>query len=151
MYNPGMELIGITRRGRPAVALDGLCDITRQVLEATADMYHGAHYKSPWIGYLAVDDGKCVGTCAFKTPPRENQVEIAFFTYPEHEGRGIATRMAEHLVHIARTHVPTIVISAQTLPVENASGAVLRKLGFTVAGEIEHPFDGRVWEWKLIA
>jgi [ribosomal protein S5]-alanine N-acetyltransferase len=144
-----MELIGITRRGRPAAVIAGLPEIANHVLESTATMYRGGGYMPPWIGYLAIIDHNCVGTCAFKSPPRDNRVEIAYFTFPGYEGRGIATRMAAYLIGIARSHMPAVVITAQTLPVENASNAILKKLGFRLAGETDHPVDGRVWEWTL--
>ena len=38
-------------------------------------------------------------------------------------------------------------ITAQTLPEENASTSVLKKLGFKFLGEIEHQEDGLVWDW----
>ncbi len=144
-----MELIGITRRGRPATVIGELPEIADHVLESTAAMYRGRIYQAPWIGYLALVDRNCVGTCAFKSPPRDNRVEIAYFTFPGHEGRRIATRMASYLIGIARSHMPAVVITAQTLPVENASNAILKKLGFSFAGETDHPVDGWVWEWML--
>lgn len=103
----------------------------------------------PWTGYLAFDENRCVGTCAFKAPPQGNCVEIAYFTFPEYEGKGIATRMAQALVKIALEAEPEIKITAQTLPKEGASTRVLKKLGFKFAGECEHPEDGKVWEWEL--
>lgn len=144
-----MELIGITRRGRPSKSAGELPDIATHVLEVTAAMYRSSRYEVPWIGYLAVVDGCCVGTCAFKSPPRGNRVEIAYFTFPGHEARGMATLMARRLIGIARLHLPAVIVTAQTLPVENASNKILRKLGFGLAGEVDHPVDGPVWEWVL--
>jgi hypothetical protein len=40
-------------------------------------------------------------------------------------------------------------VFAQTLPEENASTAILKKLGFTLVGSVQHPDDGTVWEWEL--
>jgi [ribosomal protein S5]-alanine N-acetyltransferase len=144
-----MELVGITRQGRPSKPIGELSDIAAHVIEATTAMYRSGRYDAPWIGYLAVVDGQCVGACAFKSPPRDNRVEIAYFTFPGHEGRGMATLMARRLIGIARQHVPRIVITAQTLPEVNASNAILKNLGFRLAGEIDHPTDGQVWEWAL--
>ncbi|MEZ5893130.1 MAG: hypothetical protein R3C58_08310 [Parvularculaceae bacterium] len=42
-----------------------------------------------------------------------------------------------------------IVIRAQTLPEENASISILKKLGFVKFSEVMHPEDGLVWEWRL--
>ncbi|WP_157862452.1 GNAT family N-acetyltransferase [Nitrosococcus halophilus] len=90
------------------------------------------------------------GTCAFKTPPQNNEIEIAYFTFPNNEGRGIATRMSSQLIQIARAQIPSLTITAQTLPENNASSSILKKLGFVSVGELDHPEDGRVWEWKLL-
>lgn len=102
----------------------------------------------PWVGYLAENNGTLVGTCAFKTPPSSGSVEIAYFTFPEYEGRGIATLMAKKLVALALEN-GALQITAQTLPEPNASTHILEKLGFRLAGSVIHPEDGEVWEWQL--
>ncbi len=91
----------------------------------------------------------CGHTCAFKVPPEDNCVEIAYFTFPEYKGKGVATRMAQILLKIAFVTIPDIKIVAQTLPEKNASTTVLKKLGFQFTGEREHPEDGKIWEWEL--
>ncbi len=125
--------------------LSGICAAT---LGMAGD---GAPPAAPWIGYLAQDgeagDAPLVGTCAFKSPPDADGVEIAYFTFPGHEGRGVASRMAALLVDLAAAHGVTR-IRAQTLPESNASTRVLQKLGFTCAGPVMHPDDGEVWEWR---
>jgi len=118
-------------------------------MSSTAELYMSAGYVPPWTGYLAIEKDQCVGTCAFKSPPQDNCVEIAYFTFPGHEGHGVATRMAQALVQIAFEAVPGLTIAAQTLPEESASTSVLKKLGFQFAAELEHPEDGKVWEWRL--
>lgn len=144
-----MELIPITRSGQPARPLGDLPEIADRIMTSTRQMYDAVGYQEPWIGYVAEKDGRCVGTCGFKTPPRDNAVEIAYFTFPGEEGRKIATEMAGRLIEIARNHAPTITITAQTLPEKNASNRILEKLGFVFSGEMEHSDDGTVWEWKL--
>lgn len=146
-----MELVEITEQAVPARLIANLPDIARQVMKSTAEMYRSTGFQPPWIGYLALEDGGCVGTCAFKSAPRNNEVELAYFTFSGEEGRGVATRMAAQLIQIARSAMPGLVISAQTLPEENASNAILKKLGFAFSGEQYHPEDGKVWEWKLQA
>ncbi|MCB0165415.1 MAG: GNAT family N-acetyltransferase [Anaerolineae bacterium] len=93
-------------------------------------------------------DGCCVGTCGFKSPPENNRVEIAYFTFPDYEGKGIATQMARALVTIAVEADLRIDVAAQTLPVDSASTTILRKLGFENTGTVIHPEDGAVWEWR---
>jgi hypothetical protein len=44
-----------------------------------------------------------------------------------------------------------VTVTAQTLPEENPSTSVLRKLNFRMVGSVEHPEDGLVWEWQLSA
>ena len=51
----------------------------------------------PWIGYLAIDGDTCIGSCGFNGPASEGVAEIAYFTFHGHEGRGVATRMAQAL------------------------------------------------------
>lgn len=45
--------------------------------------------------------GVAVGTCGFKSSPDQGRVEIAYFTFPDFEGRGLATAMAGELLAIA--------------------------------------------------
>src|SRR5258705_2193396 len=112
-------------------------------------LYRSAGYEPPWIGYLAVENGVCVGTCGFKSPPQNDRTEIAYFTLPGHESRGVATRMASELIRLAWQKMPTVTVAAQTLPEVNASTSVLKKLQFRFVGTVEHPEDGLVWEWQL--
>ena len=143
-----MKLNGITASGGLAEPVATLDDMVKEVMAATADMYAAGVFEPPWIGYLAIEDGQCVGTCAFKEPPQDNRVELAFFTFPEHEGRGVATRMTELLIGIAVAADPAVTIAAQTLPEESAATAVLRRNGFRLIGEVENDEDGIVWEWQ---
>jgi RimJ/RimL family protein N-acetyltransferase len=142
-----IQLLPIDRNGRPA-AVDGrLPELARDVCLSSRLLYDLNGFEPPWIGYLAQIDEGVVGTCAFKAPPRLGRVEIAYFTFPEFEGRGFAQAMARELLAIA-ARLPGLVVVAQTLPEENASNGVLRRLGFTFAGQVEHPEDGPVWEWQ---
>jgi [ribosomal protein S5]-alanine N-acetyltransferase len=144
-----LELVAITETGELARPVPSVPHVAAEVVEATTRLYRVAGYEPPWICYLAIEDGACVGTCGFKSPPRNSCVEIAYFTFPGHESRGIATRMAAELVRLAVDKMPAVVVAAQTLPEENASTSVLRKLRFRFVGGVEHPEDGPVWEWQL--
>lgn len=121
--------------------------LLQQICDAMIAIYPGGTPQRPWAGYLAEEDGVLVGTCGYKSPPMDGAVEIAYFTFPEHEGRGIATHMAEQLVAIAFENGATCV-RAQTLPEPNASTRILGRLGFTLIGPVQHPEDGEVWEWR---
>ena len=144
-----IELIAIAKNGEPETPVGPLPEFAREILEQTASLYAAEGYAKPWVGYLAREDGACIGFCAFKTPPEDGAVEIAYATMPGHEGKGVATRMAAAVIEIARDERPKITIRAQTLPEENASTAILKKLGFALVGDVTHPEDGLVWEWRL--
>jgi len=118
-----------------------------EVLQGIVGLYSVVGFEKPWICYLALAGGTPVGTCGFKSPPRDGRVEIAYFTFPGAEGRGVATAMAAALVAIAKPF--PVVVAAQTLPERNASHRVLEKLGFEHVETVLHPEDGLVWEWRL--
>ena len=144
-----MELIAITANGELVKPMPSMPDIAADVISATTQLYGSVGYEPPWIGYLAFEDDTCVGACGFKSPPQNNRVEIAYFTFPAHESRGMATQMASELIRLAWEKMPAVTVAAQTLPEENASTSVLKKLRFRLAGTLEHPEDGQVWEWQL--
>src|SRR5678816_2044541 len=96
-----LQLIAITHDGTLTTPVESLSGLASQIVEATTQLYSAVGYEPPWIGYLAVENGSCVGSCAFKSPPKNNRVEIAYFTFPGHESRGVATQMASALIRIA--------------------------------------------------
>ena len=124
-------------------------DLISSVCEAVSQLYGKEGFVRPWIGYFATLEGRVVGTCSFKSPPRANHVEIAYFTFPDWEGRGIGTEMARKLIEVARMADPKVTVVAQTLPEENASTRILGKLGFSQTGTVVHLDDGLVWQWEL--
>jgi [ribosomal protein S5]-alanine N-acetyltransferase len=146
---PKLRLIPIDRSGSPSDASLQLDDCSREVCAATASLYEKVGYVSPWLGYLAVFNERIVGACSFKGPPASSKVEIAYFTFPEFEGRGVATSMARELLTLAMAAGPGIIVTAQTLPQRNASTAILEKLGFKRNGMGVDPEVGEVWEWEL--
>jgi hypothetical protein len=102
-----MELIAITENGKLTKPVSAtLSPLAADVIDATTQLYSRGRYEPPWIGYLAVENGICVGTCGFKSPPKNDRTEIAYFTFPGHESRGVATRMASDLngINLAGTH-----------------------------------------------
>jgi RimJ/RimL family protein N-acetyltransferase len=146
-----VQLIAIDPGGHVREPVGILSVVAAEACKATAAMYEGSGFQEPWIAYIALADRDVVGTCAFKSAPVNSRVEIAYYTFPLHERRGVATAMARQLVAIAHAEDPHVIVTANTLPQENASTAVLTKLGFQLAGERIHPQDGRVWEWRLPA
>jgi ribosomal-protein-alanine N-acetyltransferase len=143
-----MELVEIVADGGLCAGPRDIPEAARLALQSTASLYSRVGWTPPWIGYLAFENEACVGTCAFTHAPRNNVMEIAYFTFPGHEGRGVATRMAERLVSISRAHSPEVSVTSHTLPRENASTRVLRKAGFVLVGPHDHAEDGQIWVWR---
>ena len=122
-------------------------EFLKQLCTSTIAMYPNQLPMLPWVGYLAEKNGVFVGTCAYKSSPENGEVEIAYFTFPEYEGQGVATLMAQWLLNIANQHGVSCV-KAQTLPEKNASVRILERLNFVFVGSVDHPEDGKVWEWR---
>lgn len=97
---------------------------------------------------MAVDSGHAVGGGAFVGPPRDNRVEIAYYTLKEFERRRYASRTAAGLVAIARQAQRDIVIAAFTLRERNPSTRILERLGFGYFGDAQDPDAGDAWEWR---
>jgi [ribosomal protein S5]-alanine N-acetyltransferase len=149
-----LHLIQIERDGTLRGYDGAMSELARAVLTATTDLYATGGFETPWTGYFALSDDALaddplVGSCGFKSPPRDGRVELAYFTFPGHEGQGVATAMAAQLVALAQECDPGILIAAQTLEERSASHAILEKLGFRQITTIVHPEDGTVWEWQL--
>lgn len=144
-----MKLVPIDVDGRVALTAKDPSMSVPMVLEQTAALYRRRGFQPPWLGYLALEDSTWLGTCAFTGPPEHGEVEIAYFTFPGQEGRGVATRMASALVKAttAAAAAGQLVLIAHTLPEESASTCILRRLGFRLLGTVEHPEDGSVWKW----
>ena len=102
-------------------------------------------------GLLAVDavSRQVLGTCGYPAAPdAQGEIEIAYFTFPAYEGRGIARRMARELVERASARPDVRRIIAHTLAQHSASTRILTGLGFSHAGTIDHPEDGELWRWE---
>ncbi|HEU5049813.1 MAG TPA: GNAT family N-acetyltransferase [Gemmatimonadales bacterium] len=107
-----------------------------------------------WGGYLAVDRSTraLLGTCGFKGAPDEaGRVEIAYFSFPGEEGRGVGTAMARGLIELALRAPEVRTVVAHTLPRQSASTTILKRLGFEHKGEVTDPEDGLVWRWEFTA
>ena len=132
--------------GRAANAAD-IADELCAVAEAHRDLYSRTSAEPPWIGYLAQDGHHVVGACGFKDRCRDGCVEIAYVTFPAHERRGYGTAMAASLLQIALASDDVREVCAHTLPAENASTIILRRMGFALTGPVRDPEDGDVWRW----
>lgn len=145
-----MELEPITPESRPqdkGLTEDSPAGMN---LKLQADYYAKIGFHPPWIGYLAMVDGAPVGMGGFKGRPINRKVEVAYFTFPEHEGRGIGTQICRALVGKSLASDPRVEITARTLPEKNASTRILSKNGFVFSAAVQDPEDGEVWEWILV-
>lgn len=138
----------IQRDGSVADLPGPIPEAVRPVLATFAGMYDAVAYVPPWICYLVSEGDAVVGTCGFKGPPAGDRVEVAYFTLPGHEGKGVATRMTRRLLEMAEAQDPSVRVAAQTLREHGASTRILQKLGFERWGDVDHPEDGLVWEWR---
>ncbi len=123
-------------------------DVPRQILEQTRSFLAAHPRPDLWGSYLAWDGSTAVGACAFKFPPDPSgAVEIAYTTFPAHEGRGHAKGMISALFALAARSGAALVF-AHTLAQDNASNGALRREGFGFAGAVVDPEDGPVWRWE---
>ena len=143
-----LRLVEIGADGTPAQDLGLLSQFAADACTQTLAHYRKAGFSPPWISFLAKCESEIVGVCAFTSAPTVDGVEIAYHTFPPFEGQGIATAMVRNLLTRARQADPEVELFAHTLPEHNASNAILQKLGFQFFGELTHPEDGTIWEWR---
>jgi RimJ/RimL family protein N-acetyltransferase len=103
-----------------------------------------------WFGYLVVngETQEMAGMCSFKGPPEDGAVEIAYFTFPGFEGRGIGTAMAQFLIERARSLPDVVLVIAHTTPEYSAATRILEKIGMQRVGE-EMEGGDPVWRWEI--
>jgi RimJ/RimL family protein N-acetyltransferase len=133
-----------------AASLGDSTEIVRGVVAQTLEMVAKTPRAPEWGGYLAVDEVQSlvVGTCGFAHGPEaDGTVEIAYFTFPAFERRGVATAMARALLERALRSPEVRDVVALTLPEHNASTRILENIGMRRAGEAHDPEVGRVWRW----
>jgi ribosomal-protein-alanine N-acetyltransferase len=128
-----------------------LHELSQSVAQHSLEFMRTFSLETPadWFGYFAVEgeSQQMVGACSFKGPPIDHALEIAYFTFPGFEGRGIGTAMARFLLDRA-AHLPGVTaIIAHTTPETNASTRILEKLGMVLVGTARE--DGAdVWLWR---
>jgi ribosomal-protein-alanine N-acetyltransferase len=149
MNDPVLHLHRIDPQPSPVVR-DACAEheLVAQTIQATLDLYMRKGFFPPWTGYLAKKDARVVGCCGFASPPVNGEAEIAYITVPGNEGQGIARQMATALMHEARRTAKSEVFIAHTLPQEEPSTSILKRLGFEFAAAVEHPEDGLIWKWR---
>ena len=115
------------------------------------DMYDGFYpkigFNIPWIGYFVVRQDEIVGSCGFVGQPKDGKVEIAYWTFKEFEGQGIASFACKELVTIAYQADPDLTITAKTAPEHNASTRILENNNFVCTEIVKDEEIGDAWLW----
>lgn len=119
------------------------------LLEIYHNYYPKIGFNLPWIAYLVVRENQVVGSCSFTGQPVDGKVEIAYWTFKEFEGQGIASFASKELVSIARKENPNIVVTAKTTPGHNASTKILANNGFQFKEIVQDEEIGDAWFWTL--
>ena len=88
-----------------------------------------------------------VGTCSFVGSPRDGKVEIAYWTFIEFEGQGIASFACKELVKIAKQTDHTLTIIAKTAPEHNASTKILENNHFRFTEIVQDEEIDDAWLW----
>ncbi|MCB9232005.1 MAG: GNAT family N-acetyltransferase [Bacteroidia bacterium] len=143
-----MHLLAITLtedRSDPLFASPG----AMQLFEIYAEYYPQVGYQPPWTGYFIIHHHEVVGSCGFTGPPLDGRVELAYWTFQPHEGKGIASFACRELVQIAQKSDPQLLITAKTAPEHNASTQILQKNGFAFARIVQDHEIGDAWLWEL--
>lgn len=119
------------------------------LLKMYDDYYQTIGYNFPWVGYFVIREDQIVGSCGFKGGPQDGTVEIAYWTFEENEGQGISTFSCKELVRISQESGPAIIITATTLPENNASTKILQNNGFEYTGIVQDHEIGDAWLWTF--
>lgn len=121
----------------------------QMLLKSYDDYYQIIGFNQPWVGYFVVRQNDVVGSCGFTGKPKEGKVEIAYWTFKEFEGQGIASFSCKELVSISRQTNPTITITAKTAPEHNASTKILQNNGFEFIEIVQDHEIRDAWLWAL--
>ncbi len=111
------------------------------------DFYPKIGFTIPWVGYFVVRQGKIVGSCGFVGQPKNGKVEIAYWTFKEFEGQGIASFACKQLVTITYQTDPSLNIIAKTAPARNASTRILENNNFVFTEIVQDEEIGDAWLW----
>jgi ribosomal-protein-alanine N-acetyltransferase len=119
------------------------------LLSMWEEYYPTIGFNLPWVGYVVKQGGKVIGSCAFTGQPLNKRAEVSYWTFKEHEGKGIGSWACKQLVNIAKEADPTITVTAKTAPEHNASTKILERNGFVFSGVVQDHEIGDAWEWVL--
>ena len=121
----------------------------QQVIASMEKYYVIIGFNKPWVGYFIFNKKQVVGTCGFIGQPKDGKIEIAYMTFKEFEGQGIASFACEELISISKKTDPAITITAKTAPEHNASTKILQNNGFEFSEIVQDHDIGDAWLWLL--
>lgn len=119
----------------------------QQLLTVYEDFYPQIGFNPPWVGYFVIRENTVVGCGGFVGQPQDGKVEIAYWTFTEFEGQGVASFACRELVSIAHRTDPNVTITAKTKPEHNASTKILEKNGFAFKEIVQDHEIGDAWLW----
>jgi [ribosomal protein S5]-alanine N-acetyltransferase len=121
----------------------------QNLLQMYEDFYPKVGFNLPWVAYLIIRQNQVVGSCSFTGQPKDGKVEIAYWTFKEFEGQGIASFACQELVNIAYQTDPSVTITAKTAPEHNASTKILENKNFAFTEIVQDDEIGDAWLWTL--
>lgn len=119
----------------------------QQLLQMYDAFYPKTGFNIPWVGYFVIRQDNIVGSCCFAGQPQDGKVEVAYWTFKEFEGQGIASFACNELVSIAYQTDPDLTIIAKTAPGHNASTKILENNNFVFTGIVQDEEIGDAWLW----
>jgi RimJ/RimL family protein N-acetyltransferase len=79
----------------------------------------------------------------------EGEVEIGYEIAPCYQNKGFATEAVRQMLQYAFARTEVSAVIAHTLAAENASNAVLKKVGMSFMEELPNDEVGKVWRWRI--
>lgn len=119
----------------------------QQLLSIYESFYVEIGFNLPWVGYFVIDQDQIVGSCGFVGQPIDGKVEIAYWTFKDFEGQGIASFACKELVSLTYQTNPGLIITAKTAPEHNASTKILEKNNFQFTKIVQDHEIGDAWLW----
>lgn len=119
------------------------------LLEIYENYYPQIGFNLPWVAYLVIRQNQIVGSCSFTGQPVNDKVEIAYWTFKQFEGQGIATFACKELISISQNANPKVIMPAKTAPKHNASTKILENNGFLFNEVVQDEEIGDAWLWTF--
>lgn len=119
------------------------------LLEIYEGYYPKIGFNLPWVSYLVIRQNQVVGSCGFTGQPVDGKCEIAYWTFKEFEGQGIASFACKELISISQNADAKITITAKTAPANNASTQILKNNNFIFTEIVQDEEIGDSWLWTL--